>query len=79
VLNASGALIGQGDQSAPVYGLRPVSTWLPGEVVRDTYPVPLSGEVPAAIRFGLYRVEPDGSFLNTLELEISTDCGDMTS
>lgn len=75
-LDADGAVIAQGDQFAPVYGWRPLTTWLPGEIVRDIYPVTLgSPGAVAAVRYGLYRVLPEGGFDNVVERTILAGCG----
>ncbi|MBE2183213.1 MAG: DUF2723 domain-containing protein [Anaerolineae bacterium] len=75
VLDADGNLIGQGDQSAPVYGLRPLTTWQAGEQIRDTYMVQLPVNTLAArVRYGLYNQNPDGSFTNLFENERPVNC-----
>lgn len=75
VLDADGNLIGQGDQSAPVYGLRPLTTWLAGEQIDDTYPVQLApGAAAALVRYGLYTQNADGSFTNVLENDLPVNC-----
>jgi hypothetical protein len=72
LLDASGALIAQADQRAPVYGWRPLTTWEAHEYVRDIYPLPrLAG---AAVRFGLYAVLPDGGFENVLSDMLPLAC-----
>jgi hypothetical protein len=78
-LDAAGEIVAQGDQRAPVYGWRPLTTWLPGEQVRDVYPVPLPEDVAAtvtAVRYGLYRALDDGSFENVTERELPAACGE---
>ncbi|MEQ8675192.1 MAG: DUF2723 domain-containing protein [Aggregatilineales bacterium] len=69
LLDADGNVIAQGDQSAPVYGWRPLTTWQAGEAVQDVYILPrmTDGE---SIRFGLYEVTADGGFVNQIEQEI---------
>ncbi len=72
LLDASGALIAQADQFAPVYGWRPLSTWQPGEIIRDVYALPrANGEI---IRLGLYIQRPDGGSENTVEYEMGVNC-----
>ncbi len=77
-LNADGVLIGQGDQRAPVYGWRPLTTWTPGEVVRDVYLV--TGLNPAdvrSVRYGLYRVGGTAdapTFENIYAYELAVMC-----
>ncbi len=68
-----GSLIGQGDQAAPVYGWRPLTTWLAGEAVRDVYPVPVDPALVARLRYGFYRSTGAG-FENVYEYEVSVDC-----
>lgn len=75
LLDADGNLIAQGDQSAPVYGWRPLTTWEVGEVVRDMYVLPrLAGA--QTIRYGLYQRLASGEFQNALEMEMPVECGD---
>jgi hypothetical protein len=59
-------ILTQADQSNPVYGWHPTSEWRPGEVVRDDYilPYPQGAQGPYILRFGMYRQQPDGSFIN---------------
>lgn len=71
-----GALIAQGDQSAPVYGWRPFSTWRPHERVRDIYPLSPTPDRLQIIRYGLYRTTSDGGFENVYEFEIAAACND---
>ncbi|NDJ61284.1 MAG: DUF2723 domain-containing protein [Chloroflexi bacterium] len=67
--------IAQDDRSAPVYGWRPLTTWLPGEVVRDVYTLP---RPPGShtIRYGWYTQLENGSFQNfpVGSLSIPEDC-----
>jgi hypothetical protein len=72
--DAAGALIGQGDQFAPVYGWRPLTTWAAGEQVRDFYPVAAAPEQIARLSYGLYRALPDGSFENLAEWDAALNC-----
>jgi hypothetical protein len=73
LLNADGVVIAQGDQFAPVYGWRPMTTWAANEIVSDVYPLPRrpAGE---AIRFGLYEQLPDGSFQNYQVQSLAVAC-----
>lgn len=73
LLDASGALIAQADQSAPVYGWRPLTTWTANEIVRDIYPLPRRDDA-AAVRYGLYRQLPDGAFENVLAYTLPVSC-----
>lgn len=73
LLDAGGSVIAQADQSAPVYGWRPLTTWEAGEVVRDVYPLPrLNGA--ASVRYGLYRQLATGEFENALEMTVEVNC-----
>jgi hypothetical protein len=75
LLDAQGVVIAQADQSAPVYGWRPLSTWEAGELVRDVYPLPLL-DGATAIRYGLYRQTETGEFRNEYVYETSVECGE---
>jgi hypothetical protein len=73
LLDAQGTIIAQADQNAPVYGWRPLTTWVAGELVRDYYLLPrLDGAV--SIRYGLYHQETDGAFVNDVEYEVAVGC-----
>lgn len=75
-LSSTGDLIAQGDQPAPVYLWRPLTTWVRHERVTDVYPlVHLDGSSGAihTIRFGLYRILDTG-FENVVEYETVVDC-----
>jgi hypothetical protein len=64
VIDEGNALWGQRD-SEPSGGLRPTTTWQPGETIQDNYGLPvLAGTPPGSyqIEVGLYRLE-DGSRL----------------
>lgn len=75
-LSDDGNLIAQGDQPAPVYLWRPMTTWVAGETVTDVYPLVylggLSGDI-RTIRFGLYRILDTG-FENVVEYETAVAC-----
>ncbi|MFN8448934.1 MAG: DUF2723 domain-containing protein [Anaerolineae bacterium] len=73
LLDANSSVIAQDDHSAPVYGWRPLTTWLPEEVVRDVYSLPrLPGA--AAVNFGLYEQRADGSFNNVSSYTLPVEC-----
>lgn len=76
LLDADGNIIAQGDQSAPVYGWRPLTTWMAGELVHDIYPLP---NLPAAatIRYGLYFQGADGAFVNESVRSLRVACSSM--
>jgi hypothetical protein len=73
LLDRDGNVLAQGDQAAPVYGWRPTTTWLVGEVVRDIYPLPrlVKG---VKIRYGLYYQAANGEFVNANVHELAVDC-----
>ncbi|MCL4252321.1 MAG: DUF2723 domain-containing protein [Anaerolineae bacterium] len=75
-LSDNGNLIAQGDQPAPVYLWRPMTTWVAGEMVTDVYPLvyfPHTLGNIQTIRFGLYRIVEAG-FENVVEYETAVDC-----
>lgn len=74
-LDATGAIIAQGDQSAPVYGWRPTTSWRPNEVIRDVYPLMGADALNAVetIRYGMYRVTGTG-FENVSEFTTPATC-----
>ena len=72
--DAAGQLIAQGDQSAPVYGWRPLTSWLAGETIVDFYPLAVAPERVALIRYGLYRTIAPGEYEDTLSYEIEPAC-----
>jgi hypothetical protein len=74
LLDESGTMIAQADQSAPVYGWRPLTTWEAGEIVRDVYPLPRL-DAGVMIRYGLYRQLETGEFQNEVEYELPVECG----
>ncbi|HUN10067.1 MAG TPA: DUF2723 domain-containing protein [Aggregatilineales bacterium] len=74
LLDAAGNILAQADQATPVYGWRPVSGWLPGEIVRDVYAVERITEA-VALRYGLYYQAADGAFVNDLERRVEVACG----
>ena len=69
-----GNLLAQGDQFAPIYGLRPTSKWLGNEQLRDFYPVRVSPDLVRRVDYGLYSVEPGGEFENVLERTLQPEC-----
>jgi hypothetical protein len=73
LLDSNDNIIAQADQSAPVYGWRPLTTWEAREIVRDIYPLPALAEA-AGVRFGLYRQLPDGTFENEVEYALDVAC-----
>ncbi len=73
LLDSGGNVVAQGDQSAPVYGWRPLTTWTAGEVVRDVYVVPRAAGSPL-LRYGMYHQLPSGAFVNDIERELAVTC-----
>jgi hypothetical protein len=69
-------LILQADESAPVYGWRPMTTWAAGEVVQDVYPLSRWAIYywNERIRYGLYEQLPTGEFRNLIERELAVEC-----
>lgn len=63
LLDANGEVIDQADQSAPIYGWRPMADWLPNEIVTDVYPLPRHSDA-INVRFGLYEQLADETFQN---------------
>lgn len=76
-VDANGARLAQGDQSAPVFGWRPLSSWAAGEQVRDVYSVPLAPGL-SELRYGFYRALPAGGFENAETYEIAVACGGLS-
>ncbi len=74
LLDKDGAMIAQADEVAPVYGWRPLTSWLAGEVVHDVYALP---RLPNAdsIAYGLYRQLPTGEFQNEYTFNAAVKCG----
>jgi hypothetical protein len=73
LLNASGEMVSQADESAPVYGWRPLTDWEAGEVVRDIYPLPRRKDA-TLIRFGFYERLTSGEFANYSPVTVPTQC-----
>jgi hypothetical protein len=74
LLDDSGSVIAQDDHSAPVYGWRPLTSWVAGEVVRDVYSLPHLPDA-AMISYGLYEQRADGSFNNVVAYNLPVECG----
>jgi len=59
VLSTSGDLVAQRD-SPPIYGFRPTTTWRAGEIIEDSYDIPLDGDLPPGeydLSVGMYDIE----------------------
>ncbi len=63
LLNADGGVIDQADQSAPIYGWRPMTDWRPNEIVTDVYPLPRRSD-GHSVRFGLYEAVSADTYQN---------------
>lgn len=74
LLNTEGAVIAQGDQNAPVYGWRPMTTFMPNEIITDIYPLPRR-EDSLTVKFGLYEQLPSGAFQNYNVQYLPIECG----
>jgi hypothetical protein len=75
LLDSNGRIIAQADQSAPVYGWRPLTSWEAGEVVHDVYSLPRLDSA-SAIQYGLYQQLPSGEFVNESAATLPVECGD---
>jgi hypothetical protein len=53
LLNADGEIVAQRDH-IPADGTRPTTGWLPGEIVADSYRLPLPPGGPYTLAVGLY-------------------------
>jgi hypothetical protein len=71
--DAADTVIAQGDQAAPVYGWRPLTTWTVSEIVHDVYLLPYDAN-GTAIVYGLYTQRADGSFENVVEYRLDRVC-----
>jgi hypothetical protein len=74
--DADGNVIAQADQSAPVYGWRPLTTWTAGEIVRDVYVLPRLANA-ARVRYGLYQQLSNGEFDNELQMVVPVECDEI--
>ena len=74
LLDKDGAMIGQADEAAPVYGWRPLTSWLAGEVIHDVYALPRLPNA-SSIAYGLYRQLPTGEFQNEYTFNAAVKCG----
>ncbi len=74
LLDKDGAMIAQADESAPVYGWRPLTSWQAGEVVHDVYALPRLANADS-IAYGLYRQLPGGEFQNEYTFSAAVKCG----
>ncbi len=65
-------ILTQADHAHPVDGWYPTTRWRPGEIVRDSYLLPVpAGRVPAAVRVAMYRTDPVAGFVNTEWLSVA--------
>jgi hypothetical protein len=63
----------QADKNAPVFGWRPTSSWIAGELVQDFYTLPrlLEGK---QIILGMYEQLSDGTFANYGDTSLAVEC-----
>jgi hypothetical protein len=73
LVDADGHVLAQADQSAPVHGLRPLTTWQAGELIQDVYVLPRDAN-GTAVNFGLYYQDQGGGFVNTLTQSLAVSC-----
>ncbi|MBZ0316422.1 MAG: DUF2723 domain-containing protein [Anaerolineae bacterium] len=73
LLDVDGAVIDQADQSAPIYGWRPMTDWLPNEIVTDVYPLPRRSD-GQSVRFGLYEQLSTETFRNYSVQTLPVQC-----
>ncbi|PJF44688.1 MAG: hypothetical protein CUN55_02610 [Phototrophicales bacterium] len=73
LLDEKDRILANADVNAPVYGWRPLTTWLAGEQVLDHYLVPRLQE-GKSIRLGLYEYIPPQTFLKYNVLNIPITC-----
>lgn len=74
LLDSAGSVLAQDDHSAPVYGWRPLTSWVPEEVVRDVYVLPRKPDA-SEVSYGLYEQRADGSFNNVVTYTLPVECG----
>ena len=59
-------ILTQADKAHPVDGWHPTTRWRAGEIVRDSYLLPVpAGSAPVAVRVAMYRSDPAAGFVNT--------------
>jgi hypothetical protein len=59
-------ILTQADKAHPVDGWYPTTRWRAGEIVRDSYLLPVpAGSAPAAVRVAMYRSDPAAGFVNS--------------
>jgi hypothetical protein len=73
LVDANDTVIAQADQSAPVFGWRPLTSWQAHEIVHDIYVLPRPDDA-RKIRYGLYRQLESGEFRNEYEFEVAVNC-----
>ncbi len=65
-------ILTQADHAHPVDGWYPTTRWRPGEIVRDSYLLPVpAGRAPVAVRVAMYRTDPAVGFVNTEWLSVA--------
>ncbi|MEP6986890.1 MAG: hypothetical protein ABI970_14895, partial [Chloroflexota bacterium] len=73
LLDKDGTMIAQADEAAPVYGLRPLTTFEPIASVHDVYALPRLPDANS-IAYGLYRQLPSGEFQNEYSFNAAVKC-----
>ena len=73
LLDANGTVLAQDDQSAPVYGWRPLTSWQAREIVHDVYALPRKPNA-ANIRLGWYEKLASGEFKNYDTITLPVTC-----
>ena len=64
-------ILTQADKAHPVDGWHPTTRWRAGEIVRDSYLLPVpAGSAPVAVRVAMYRSDPAAGFVNTPWLSV---------
>lgn len=67
-------ILAQADETNPVDGWYPTSTWTVGEIVRDEYLITMPPDsAPYAISLGMYYATPEGQFVDSEKLLILLD------
>ena len=72
-------ILTQADKAHPVDGWHPTTRWRAGEIVRDSYLLPVpAGSAPVAVRVAMYRSDPAAGFVNTPWLSLPVPPQDLS-